>query len=505
MNQSELIAEKKLCPFAEVLFDNSYSKLPETFYNAVNPTPVNNPKTIRVNHSLCKQLGIDSSLLEKSAGYITGNLIPESAQPIALAYAGHQFGHFVHQLGDGRAILMGEVRDEDDQRFDLQWKGSGPTTYSRGGDGRAPLGPVIREYIVSEAMYALGCPTTRCLGAALTGESVYRGTAEPGAVLIRVASSHIRIGTFEYFSSRGDVEAIKSLANYTIQRHYSDSENNENPYLALLEEVLKKQALLIAHWMSIGFIHGVMNTDNMTLSGETIDYGPCAFMDEYEPDKVFSSIDRQGRYAYQNQERIALWNLTRLAESLLPLIDENIELAIEKAQTVLLKFQALFKQHWMTKMGQKIGLEVRVNENESNEKLINELLNLMHQNRSDFTLTFHYLTTGLRNGDFQAFHQLLGTSDSVEAWLTDWKNRLKVQAISQEESVQLMRENNPVFIPRNHEVERVIRAAVDNNDFTLMDALLTILETPYTENETAKGFMMPPEENERVTQTFCGT
>ena len=371
-------------------FDNSYSRLPENFYERIDPIAVKNPKLIRFNKLLAEEIGLDPIKDNNHLETIfSGNVLPKDSDPIALAYAGHQFGHFVPQLGDGRAVLLGEVSNHDGFRFDIQLKGSGPTSFSRGGDGRAPLGPVIREYIMSEAMHFLNIPTTRSLAMVATDELVSRETLLPGGVLTRIASSHIRVGTFEYFAAQGDQKNLKLLADYAINRHYSNIDESNNRYQIFLESVCDKQASLIAKWMEVGFIHGVMNTDNTSISGETIDYGPCAFMDSYHPETVFSSIDHHGRYAYGNQPNIAQWNLARLSECLLPLIDNDSNKAITIAEEILDSFGRKFEDYWFSGMCEKIGLP---GSKKNNRALLQDLLKLMQKNQSDFTLTFWYLS-----------------------------------------------------------------------------------------------------------------
>src|SRR6478735_1401106 len=371
-------------------FENTYARLPDRFYARVAPTPVQAPRLIRLNTQLALDLGLDPNWLAGPQGLevLAGRLVPDSAEPIATAYAGHQFGHFVPQLGDGRAILLGEVIDKDGVRRDIQLKGSGPTPFSRRGDGRAALGPVLREYIVSESMFKLGIPTTRSLAAVMSGESVMRETALPGAVLTRVAASHIRVGTFQFFAARGDTDGVRRLADHVIGRHYPELARAERPYHALLDAVIARQADLVARWLLVGFIHGVMNTDNSSISGETIDYGPCAFMDAYNPSQVFSSIDEMGRYAYANQPRIALWNLTRLAECLLPLFSDDKDKAIEQAQFILGEFAEKFTTAYQAGLRAKIGL---FTQREGDEALIQDLLDAMAKNQADFTLTFRRL------------------------------------------------------------------------------------------------------------------
>jgi uncharacterized protein YdiU (UPF0061 family) len=420
-----------------------------------------------------------------------------------MAYAGHQFGHFVPQLGDGRAILLGEVIDADGVRRDIQLKGSGPTPFSRRGDGRAALGPVLREYIVSEAMATLGIPTTRSLAAVITGESVMRETPLPGAVLTRVASSHIRVGTFQYFAARGDTEGVRRLADHVIARHYPDAANAERPYHALLEGVIARQAQLVARWLLVGFIHGVMNTDNTSISGETIDYGPCAFMDQYDPATVFSSIDEQGRYAYANQPRIALWNLTRLAECLLPLFSAEQEKAIEQAQLVLGDFAEKFTEAYQAGLRAKIGLFTA---REGDEALVQDLLDAMAKNQADFTLTFRRLSNAARDpGGDSEVRQLFADPTALDEWAARWRRRIGDEPQAPAARQTAMRSVNPAFIPRNHRVEAVIEAAVNRDDYARFEELLAVLSEPYEDQPMFAAYAEPPQPHQRVLQTFCGT
>jgi len=478
-------------------FDNSYSRLPDSFFTSQNPSPVSSPKLVVLNERLAEELGLDMLGLQSETGtaVLAGNEIPEGASPLAEAYAGHQFGHFT-MLGDGRAVLLGEQITPKDERFDIQLKGSGRTPYSRGGDGRAALGPMLREYIISEAMHALGIPTTRSLAVVTTGETIIRETMLPGAILTRVAASHIRVGTFQYAAGRGEVDELRALAEYTIKRHYSHIEDNQNKYLSLLQEVIKRQAALIAKWQLIGFIHGVMNTDNMAISGETIDYGPCAFMDKYDPATVFSSIDREGRYAYANQPYIGGWNLARFAETLLPLLDKNQENALQLAQENISGFTKLFQKNWLTGMRAKLGI---FNEEEQDESLFEELLNLMHKYKADYTNTFLALT-------FNKYekNELFGTVGFTQ-WKERWLGRLERQKETKEESHQLMRVSNPAVIPRNHRVEEALEAAVNHEDFGVMNRLLDVLSNPYAHTQEQVEYGKLPEPSIRPYQTFCGT
>ena len=486
-------------------FQNTYAALPDGFFARVAPTPVAAPRLIKLNRPLAIRLGLDPDRLESPEGaeILSGKRLPDGADPIAMAYAGHQFGHFVPQLGDGRAILLGEVIDVDGVRRDIQLKGSGPTPFSRRGDGRAALGPVLREYIVSEAMAALGIPTTRSLAATITGESVMRETALPGAVLTRVASSHIRVGTFQYFAARSDTEGVRHLADHAIARHYPQAAEAERPYHAFLEGVVARQAELVARWLLVGFIHGVMNTDNTSISGETIDYGPCAFLDHYDPVAVFSSIDEQGRYAYANQPRIMLWNLTRLAECLLPLFSDDKEKAIEQAQVILGEFPGKFTAAYHAGLRQKIGL---FTSREGDEPLVQDLLEGMARNRADFTLTFRRLCAAAEDaaGDSEV-RPLFAEPSAYDDWAARWRQRLGEEPQAAAERAKMMRSVNPAFIPRNHRIEAVIQAAVSRDDYTPFEELLAVLAKPYEEQPASADYENPPEPDQRVLQTFCGT
>jgi len=480
----------------DVAFDNSYRRLPERFYAPLVPAEVTAPHLIAFNHDLAAELGLDAPEIEADAAQLfSGNAILPGAEPIALAYAGHQFGQFVPQLGDGRAVLLGEVIGRDGQRRDIQLKGSGPTPYSRRGDGRAALGPVLREYVVSEAMHRLGVPTTRALAAVATGEGVLRETGLlPGAVLTRVAASHIRVGTFQYFSARRDIDGLRLLADHASARHYPELKDAANPYLALFNAVAARQAALVSKWMQLGFIHGVMNTDNSSISGETIDYGPCAFLDGYDPAKKFSAIDQGGRYAFGNQPGIAQWNLARFAETLLGLIDENIETAIAAANEGLTAFPALFQQHWTGGMRRKLGI---VSASDEDEALIADLLNLMAAANADFTLTFRALSKLVE--DHSAEDEVLGImGGDGTAWIAAWRARLT------SESAPLMRSVNPVRIPRNHRLEAMI-AAAELGNFAPFETLMAALARPYEDDPAFAAFADAPAEDERVERTFCGT
>ena len=478
-------------------FDNSYARLSKLFFTSTNPTPVSSPKLIIFNESLAKSLGLNGKKLQGKDGVdvFAGNVIPEGASPLAQAYAGHQFGHF-NMLGDGRAILLGEQISPQGVRVDIQLKGSGRTPYSRGGDGRAALGPMLREYIISEAMHALGIPTTRSLAVVSTGEPVIRETDLPGAILTRVASSHIRVGTFQYVANWGNVGELRELADYTLKRHYPEIEKGERRYLSLLQEVIKRQAELIAKWQLVGFIHGVMNTDNMAISGESIDFGPCAFMDTYDPATVFSSIDREGRYAYGNQPYMGGWNLARFAESLLPLLHENQEQAIEIAEDAISDFAELYQSNWLAGMRAKLGI---FNEEIEDQSLIEDLLNMMQKYRADYTNTFCALT-------FEKYEDssLFGYPE-FNQWHERWKARLERQQESEETSHQLMLNSNPAVIPRNHRVEEALNAAVEKGDYSVMERLLVVLSQPFAYSPEQKEYCTLPAPSSLPYRTFCGT
>jgi uncharacterized protein YdiU (UPF0061 family) len=477
--------------------DNSYASLPKSFFTHHNPTPVRSPKLIILNDPFATSLGLNAEALQSDDGaaVLAGNQIPEGALPLAQAYAGHQFGHFT-MLGDGRALLIGEQITPSGERFDIQLKGAGRTPYSRGGDGRAALGPMLREYIISEAMHALGIPTTRSLAVVTTGESVIRETDLPGAILTRVAASHLRVGTFQYVANWGTVEDLRILADYTLQRHFPDVDAIENRYLLLLQEVIKRQAALIAKWQLVGFIHGVMNTDNMTISGETIDYGPCAFMDTYDPATVFSSIDRQGRYAYANQPPIAGWNLARFAETLLPLLHDDQKQAVELAQDAISDFIELYYRNWLEGMRAKLGI---FNEEKEDESLIEGLLSMMEKHQADYTNTFQALT-------FDRLEDtVLFDSPEFVQWHELWQARLVRQQEPKESSHQLMRDSNPAVIPRNHRVEEALEAAVNEEDYSVMEQLLDVLSSPYAHSPEQADYCTLPAKSAGPYRTFCGT
>ena len=489
-----------------IVFDNSYARLPGQFYTRQAPAPALAPEAIRVNRRLAEQLGIDANWLDSEAGtqVIAGNAVPPGAEPLASVYAGHQFGGYNPQLGDGRAILLGEILSLEGRRFDLQLKGSGPTPYSRGGDGRSPIGPVLREYVVSEAMYRLGVPTTRALAAATTGDKVQRDELYPGAVLARVASSHIRIGSFQYFAARRDIDALALLADHVIDRHYPNAKNSDNPIVAMLEAIISQQAQLVARWQLLGFIHGVMNTDNVLVCGETIDYGPCAFMDQFNPDQVFSSIDHAGRYAYRQQPAIAHWNLSMLAQALLPILDSDQERAVALAQTAINAFPDQFLQANTQGMAHKLGLQTI---EERDMELVEDLWQLMAEHALDFTLTFRRLAD-LASEDNEAegsVADLFEFPHSVRPWLERWYTRLAQESTSSTERQALMYRNNPVFIPRNHLVEAAIVAATDSGDLSPFNQLMDILENPYQYHKALAHFATPPNPDQVVRQTFCGT
>lgn len=488
--------------------EQTYASLPERFYAQVELSPVAAPQLIKLNEKLAEALGLDTAWLASPAGIamLVGQAMPEGVQPVALAYAGHQFGNFVPRLGDGRALLLGDVTDSAGKTWEIQLKGSGRTPFSRRGDGRAALGPVLREYVVSEAMAVLGIPTTRSLAAVRTGETVLRETPLPGAVLTRVAASHIRVGTFQFFAAREDEAGLRLLADYAIGRHYPDAAQAENPYLALLESVIAAQARLVAQWMLVGFIHGVMNTDNMSISGETIDYGPCAFMEQYDTSTVFSFIDERGRYAYGNQPSMALWNLTRLAEALLPLLAENDDTAVEIAQTALGAFEPQFQTAYLAGLRAKLGLKT---EREGDIALARTLLETMKNDQLDFTQTFRALSqTELQEGLANTPDAVLlpDTLTPLGAWLKQWQARLEQEpSCTPAQRAATMRRVNPCYIPRNHLVEEMIVQAVTEDDYTLFEALQSVLANPYQEQPGRERYALPAKPAERVRHTFCGT
>lgn len=477
--------------------DNSYTRLPHKFFSNIMPTPVPSPKLVILNHTLAEALDLNIQELTSNDGLLilAGNKIPNGSLPLAQAYAGHQFGHF-NMLGDGRALLLGEQITKNGNRFDIQLKGSGKTPYSRRGDGRAALGPMLREYIISEAMYALGIPTTRSLAVVTTGESVFREQELTGAILTRVAASHLRIATFQYATYKGTLDDLKALADYALQRHFPYGEATTNRYLFLLEEVIKHQAELIAKWQLVGFIHGVMNTDNMTISGETIDYGPCAFMDTYNPTTVFSSIDSRGRYAYGNQPHIAEWNLARFAETLLPLLHNNAEEAIYLAQNSISDFKDLYHKYWLNGMRAKLGI---FNKELQDEILINKLLKIMQQFKADYTNTFLALTFD------QYSDSTIFSSQEFLAWQKQWQLRLSRQQQSKSSCQELMRNSNPALIARNHRVEEALAAAVNSEDYSVMKRLLKALANPYAHSSEQNTYSTLPAETSCPYRTYCGT
>ena len=489
----------------QIPFDNTYALLPPRFFQRITLSPVRAPSLVRINRGLAQELGIDPDALASPEGIavLAGNRVPHGAEPIALAYAGHQFGGFTPQLGDGRAVLLGEVVGPDGGRHDIQLKGSGRTAFSRAGDGRAALGPVLREYLIGEAMAAFGIPTTRALAAVTTGEEVLRETPLPGAVLTRVAASHIRVGTFQFFAARGDVAALRILTDYTIARHYPELAGQEAPYAAFLAAATARQAELVARWLLVGFVHGVMNTDNTAVSGETIDYGPCAFVDTYDPATVFSSIDLGGRYAYGNQPRIAAWNMTRLAEALLPLLSADQPTGIAVAQEALAGFAPRFEAVYLPGLRGKIGLSTA---QAGDDALAQALLARMAAEGADFTVTFRALcrAAAVPEGD-AAVRGLFRDGTAYDSWAADWHNRLAQEPGPAEAHVAGMRAVNPIYIPRNHQVEAALVAAVTRGDYGPFETLLNVITGPFDERPDLVRFTLPPEPDERVLQTFCGT
>lgn len=477
--------------------ENTYCELPNIFYSKEIPEKILNPKLVEFNKELAEDLGLDLKFLNSDEGiqYLVGNKLLDGSTPIAQAYAGHQFGHFT-MLGDGRAILLGEFISRNGQRFDIQLKGAGKTKYSRGGDGKAALGPMLREYIISEGMYGLKIPTTRSLAAISTGENVIREEILEGALLVRIAKSHIRVGTFQFARNFGDVEDLKKLADYTLNRHFKKDTYEGNSYLYLLKEVINNQAKLISKWQLVGFIHGVMNTDNMTISGETIDYGPCAFMDSYDINTVFSSIDINGRYAYGNQPKIGVWNLTRFAESLLPLLDDDIDNAIKIAEEALSNYGKLYNEYYFNGMRAKLGL---FNKEEEDENLILSLLTIMNKFKADYTNTFLNLTLG------NLEEMSIFKSDDFKKWYESWQARLAKQNKSRDEIKKLMQSNNPTVIPRNYIVENAIKAAVNNNDYSVINKFLEALKNPYDYSNISEEYSKIPEVPSCPYKTYCGT
>ena len=476
-------------------FDNTYSKLSDTFKEEIKPVPVKNPELVILNEQLAKELDLNFSNIsqEDLSKLFSGNILPKGSNSIAQAYAGHQFGHFT-MLGDGRAVLIGEHLSNNNQRFDIQFKGSGRTSFSRRGDGRAALGPMLREYIISEAMHALNIPTTRSLAVVKTGENVIRDQFLPGAILTRVAASHIRVGTFQYIAAKQNLEELEILVNFTIDRHYPSLKKSKNKALDLLNLLIDKQSELVVNWMRVGFIHGVMNTDNMAISGETIDYGPCAFMDYYDPQTVFSSIDEYGRYAYDNQPKITKWNLARFAECLIPLIDKDEETAVKLATETINNFENIYNTRWLNMMRDKLGL---FGEDKDDKRLISDLLDWMKINKADFTNTFCYLMN-IKLGDKTIYHNQEFTN-----WLELWHKRLKLNN-QNNNHLELMKSVNPVVIPRNHKIEEALKTASEGN-LKNFNEFLIILQTPYGNKNNILDFQQPaPITNEKY-QTFCGT
>ena len=487
-------------------FENTYARLPERFFARLPLSPVAQPRLLKLNHGLARLLGADADALSSDAGVavLSGGIAAPGSEPVALAYAGHQFGHFVPSLGDGRAVLLGEVVGTDGVRRDIHLKGSGPTPFSRAGDGRAAIGPVIREYIVSEAMAALGVPTSRTLAAIATGERVFRETVLPGAVLVRVAKSHVRVGTFEYFAARGDADAVRILADHVIGRHYPDVASGPAPYRALLDAVVGRTASLVARWMSVGFVHGVMNTDNTAISGETIDYGPCAFLDEYDPAKVFSSIDQQGRYAFANQPRVMLWNLARFAETILPLLDAREAEAVASAEDALGAFGPAFDAARLASLRGKLGL---VGEDGRDASLADDLLGRMAANGVDHTLFFRMLADAVSDDPASAagLRALFADPAAFDGWAEGWRRRLGDDGETAAARRTSMRRANPAVIPRNHLVEAAIAAAVGQGDLGPFDAMVEACSRPYEDRPGFERFQLPPHPDERVRRTFCGT
>ena len=477
-------------------FDNTYSKLPKSFLENIKPVPVKDPKLIILNKNLAEQLNLDFSKFSDTdlAKMFSGNSLPEGSETIAQAYAGHQFGHFT-MLGDGRAVMLGEHLDKENKRFDIQFKGSGRTSFSRSGDGRAVLGPMLREYIISEAMHALNIPTTRSLAVVSTGEEVIREQMLPGAILTRVASSHIRVGTFQYIAATQNADDLKTLFNYTIDRHYPEIKDSKTKALDLLNLLMQKQCELVINWMRVGFIHGVMNTDNITVSGETIDYGPCAFMDHYHPQTVFSSIDQNGRYSYNNQPRITKWNIARFAECIIPLIDQDEQKAISIATETINNFEKLYEEKWLNMMRDKLGL---FGEDKDDKHLIFELLTWMENNKADFTNTFCNLM------DIQSIKDPIYQNQEYLNWTAKWKKRLEKNNTGKEKYLELMRSVNPIFIPRNHKVEEALKDASENKLETL-NQLLEVIKYPYKDNGMLKDYQQPMSNENGDYKTFCGT
>ncbi len=476
-------------------FDNSYSKLPEAFKEIIKPVSVLNPELVILNEELAEELGLDFSKIDKNelSALFAGNVLPQGTSSLAQAYAGHQFGHFT-MLGDGRAVLIGEHVTSQKKRYDIQFKGSGRTSFSRGGDGRAALGPMLREYIISEAIHSLNIPTTRSLAVTKTGEKVVRENLLEGAILTRVASSHIRVGTFQYIAAKQNINELEILIDYTVDRHYPEIKSSKTKAVDLLNLVIEKQCQLIVDWMRVGFIHGVMNTDNMAISGETIDYGPCAFMDHYDPKTVFSSIDKFGRYAFSNQPPIAKWNLARFAECLIPLIDKDEDQAIKTATEIIDNFQNIYEKKWLNMMKSKLGL---FGENKDDQDLINSLLNWMKKNKADYTNTFSYLME-------MPIKDEIYNEKSFTDWVKKWKNRSRLNNSNKEKQIKLMKKVNPLIIPRNHKVEEALIDA-DKDNYKTLVRLLSIIQKPYNPKGNFSEFQSPPPASKEKYQTFCGT
>ncbi len=476
-------------------FDNTYSKLSDTFREFVKPTPVHNPEIVIFNHQLAQELNLDFSKISnlELSKIFSGNSLPQESKTLAQAYAGHQFGHFT-MLGDGRAVLLGEHLDSKKNRYDIQYKGSGRTSFSRGGDGRAALGPMLREYLISEAIHALNIPTTRSLAVVKTGEKVVRENLLDGAILTRVASSHIRVGTFQFIAAKQNIDNLKTLVDYTINRHYPELSSSKFKAYDLLNSVIEKQCSLVINWMRVGFIHGVMNTDNMSISGETIDYGPCAFMDHYDPKTVFSSIDKFGRYAFSNQPPITKWNLARFAECLVPLIDKSEDYAIKLATDLIDNFQNIYEDKWLIMMRNKLGL---FGEEKKDKKLINDLLEWMKINKADYTNTFCHLM------DVKSNDEIYKKTDFL-TWIDKWKLRSQLNNSSKKKQIKLMRKNNPIIIPRNHKVEEALKEA-NNGNLDRINRLLNILDKPYDNQDIANEYQLPSPESKEKYKTFCGT
>lgn len=486
-------------------FDNTYVALPDRFYSHQEPIPVRAPGMIHINAVLAEALNIDQTWLasEEAVNILAGNAIPDGAAPISTAYAGHQFGQFNPQLGDGRAVLLGEVIGQDGIRRDIQLKGSGPTPFSRGGDGRAAVGPVLREYIVSEHMHALGIPTTRSLAAVTTGEDVYRETPLPGAVLTRIAQSHIRIGTFEFFASRSDLDGVRTLADYAINRHYPHARDADNPIATLLEAVIDRQTSLVSKWLGVGFIHGVMNTDNVSITGETIDFGPCAFMDTYDPMKVFSSIDYMGRYAFMRQPSILQWNLAQFASALVPILAEDVDSGVEIAQSIADSAPPLFEKKIAATFADKLGLQTEM---DGDFELALDLLKIMAENEADFTLTFRGLSASIDDaGSAASARHQFNKPDDFDTWSDRWQDRLVKEDASPSEIQTRLKSANPAIIARNHLVEAVIRAAEDDGNFGPFADLLDVVTKPFDDAPEGSIYALPPKPEEVVLQTFCGT